>query len=307
MPATARLAPPGTASWLPMAGAKIHARLLLRRPPHGALADVRYIGGVLHGLLERPWFPAVRAQGEQPAPAAYRLLAPPAQAHGPVDWWQGQNALTFSALWFGDSQHTTAMAAALLQGVRVLSLGAQRHELAGVETRIEPWLAPWPVAGASAACETPAELHVPGPARTLLIEWLTPLDMVSEKRIQAGEGQRPPYLHRILRSLERRALLREPQWAQAWGLCSDGWKAAMEHLWVAQGPAPQLVHDTFPFSWPYGSRTKDRVLRKHGLLGSQTFHLPLSPAQEALLTIGTSLGVGEGASLGCGRFSYRFV
>jgi hypothetical protein len=106
-----------------------------------------------------------------------------------------------------------------------------------------------------------------------------------------------------------------------WALAKGPWRlcAAKSSRWLCSCAAARRVlsqlpylggvlhgllrQQMLPFAWPYGSRTKARPFERHGLLGRQTFRLPLSPATRALLHLGMWLGVGEGGSFGCGRYT----
>ena len=56
------------------------------------------------------------------------------------------------------------------------------------------------------------------------------------------------------------------------------------------------------------TRTKATPFVRHGLMGCQVFRAPGSaslPGLLGLLSLGAWLGVGEGASFGCGQFDWR--
>ena len=140
----------------------------------------------------------------------------------------------------------------------------------------------------------------------LALRWTTPLHLASRSKVQAGHGGAPPTLLAVVRSLRRRACLLEPDWAQALDLDGSAWVAVEESLRQAGAAGDQATRSRMQVvAWRYGSRTKATPFMRHGLMGSQVFVAPTPPSLQALLSLGTWLGVGEGASFGCGQYRWR--
>jgi CRISPR-associated endoribonuclease Cas6 len=294
-----------------MQGQVIAVALQLRGGPKGALSQLPYLGGVLHGLLRHQWFEC------DPKRVRWAVLAPAAQPGTRAQWVDENGCLHFGVLWHGDADWPALHAAAALQRLQTISLGMHRHPVAAVHTQVQPWLGYWPssaqqsqAARTTVTAEVTAYSPAPASPLTLSLHWCTPLHMASRARVAAGAGNLPPTLLAILRSLHRRATELEPEWAQAWGMDTmaqtdrgSAWVADMEKIRAAQTAASATTDQTRPFAWPYGSRTKAQPFERHGLLGRQTFCLALPPAVQALLHLGMWLGAGEGSSFGCGRYT----
>jgi hypothetical protein len=294
-----------------MRGQVIAVALQVRGSPQGVLTQLPYLGGVLHGLLRQQWF------GCDPARVRWAVLAPAAQPGARAQWLDENGCLHFGVLWHGDADWPAQRAAAALQGIRTISLGIHRHAVDAVHTQVQPWLAYWPPSpkqGQATLPTTIANTTVSSPALasllTFSLHWCTPLHMASRARVAAGAGGLPPTPLAVLRSLHRRATELEPEWTYAWGMNPKAqtahclaWVADLENIRAAQTAAGTTAHQMLPFAWPYGSRTKARPFERHGLLGRQTFCLPLSTATRAMLHLGMWLGVGEGGSFGCGRYT----
>lgn len=278
-------------------GRWIDVSLHLDRHRPDSFARLNFLGGMLHGLLRHAWFDGVpTGQAVMDAGTGFRLLPPAVPVTGQPRWIDADGKLRFSVLWHGEEPQHAVAAAARLEGADWLTLDAERYRIRRVETAVAPWRLPWPGHEAGA--------H--GEQCPLAIEWLTPVHLASRARVSSGHGDRPPYLFRILRSLERRALVLEPEWSAAWGLGTPQWAKAVEAVRRAENPVPAGAHDMMPLMWRYGSRTKIHAITRRGLIGVQRFRVPAHAAVVALLKAGEALGAGEGSTFGCGRFVARF-
>ncbi len=280
----------------PARGQLIDITLHLQRPRPNAFDRLDFLGGMLHGLLRSVW-----PRGTKNRPAGwqapeFRLLPPSASTAEAPRWLNPQGCLSLSVLWHEHAGLSASDAARALQELRVLKVDAESYRLARIETAVGAWQLPWP------AGSLPQDI----PKLGLEINWLTPVHLASGARVASGQGDRPPYLFRILRSLQKRAEALEPEWAAAWHIGSPEWRDAIETVRRASHPAAVGPHDVQPFEWRYGSRTKAAPILRRGLIGVQRFVVPRHPSVAALLHAGQWLGAGEGSSFGCGLYTAKW-
>jgi len=268
----------------------VQCRLLLRGDPRQALGDLPYLGGLLHGLVRACWFHVLELGTQGQARLPFRVIAPAAKA---VPWLDEEAGLGFQVLLSAQAAARLDRLLAALQSVGQVSDGAERYAVRAVQLAAHPLH--WPQ----------AEQLAPGtePIQRVRIDWLTPLNLVSRRQIAAGFGHAPPSLHRIVRSLAQRAGLFAPQWASSLGIGSEHWVALDQTLRSAMR-ADESVQ---PLVWRYGSRTHAKPVFMQGLLGHQEFMAPLPGPARALLLAGQWLGVGEGASFGCGGYTLKLI
>jgi CRISPR-associated endoribonuclease Cas6 len=255
------------------------------------LAQLPFLGGVLHGAINQTLHES--AASNTPA---WRLIAPPCRTlfanganganHGA--WLSASGALRFGVVVHGNERAHVLGLLSAVQRVQWLGSGDERLQVKDMQCRIRPVQAPLPTA--SAARDAPGV--------QLSLTWLTPLHMAGRAQVAAGHAQGLPPLLRIVRSLARRAMECQPDWAEALGIGTPAWTMAEEQLRSAQVQGADAV----PVQWPYGSRTKPHPHMRSGLLGTQSFTSALSAGPRALLTWGPWLGVGEGTTFGCGGY-----
>ena len=261
-----------------------------------------FLGGVLHGAVRSRWFDLLASAGF----LSWRILVPPprlATGQGGDSGPGTPHSLEFGVVLHGAHPALWDDAARALESLTELGLGALRVPVLSLHSRHEalPSAAMLPFDRCGHGLGTQAML----PA-TLTLHWCTPLHLASRSRIQAGHGGRPPSLLSVVRSLRRRACSLEPAWADALGLDSDAWVAAEEALRPAQAVDDGATrHRMRSVVWRYGSRTKSTPFLRHGLMGCQVFRAPTTMPLLGLLSLGTWLGVGEGASFGCGQYRLR--
>jgi CRISPR-associated endoribonuclease Cas6 len=271
----------------------IDVEVVLCESPAPFLAQLPFLGGVLHGAINQTLHES--AASNTPA---WRLIAPPCRTvfangacHGA--WLLASGALRFGVVVHGKERAHVLGLLSAVQRVQWLGSGDERLQVKDVQCRIRPVHAPVP--------KTLAACHA---ARVQLnLTWLTPLHMASRAQVAAGHAQGLPPLLRIVRSLTRRAMECQPDWAEALGIGTPAWTAAEEQLRSAQMQGVDAV----PVQWPYGSRTKPHPHMRSGLLGTQFFTSALSPGPRALLTWGPWLGVGEGTTFGCGGYEVEIT
>lgn len=265
-------------------GQVLHCRLALAQAPETALRRLPFLGGMLHGLVSSVWWDELPRAAPGQDPSQFRIIAPPVTQNSWLDPRQGLQFQILLAEPLAERRQALELA---LRNIRHVTDGAERYVVQEVQTQWLPLAWPEPSARAGAA-ETV----------TLSLQWLTPLHMVSRRQLAAGFGDQPPSLKRIVRSLVRRASDFSPAWAQALGLASPAWRNVEEH-WH---DAVRLEQDTKAFAWRYGSRTKQTPVLRHGLVGGQAFAAKTNAVLETLMLAGQWLGVGEGASFGCGGY-----
>lgn len=263
----------------------LHCRLTLAQAPTTAFHRLPFLGGLLHGLVRAVWWKELGGNAGGHEVGSYRVIAPPVTQGS---WLDPQCGLQFQVLLaqaLADQRQTLERA---LYDIHHVSDGAERYDVQDVQTQWLPLDWPEPLARINAA-----------DTMTLSLQWLTPLHMVSRRQLAAGFGDQPPSLLRITRSLARRAPAFAPGWADTLGLGAPDWRNAEEH-WRE---AVRIQQTTKTFPWRYGSRTKQMPVLRHGLVGGQTFVAKSIPVLESLLLAGQWLGVGEGASFGCGGYA----
>jgi hypothetical protein len=272
-------------------GTFVDVEVVLQEAPARFLSQLPYLGGVLHGTISQSLHGAPLA-----SQAMWRLVAPPrrfmaGQAGADVQWLSDAGTLRFGVILH--SADTTFCQQLLLavKGMAWLGSGAERHRVAQVRCLSRGLPVPGVLAGPLSGLQV-AQVQ---------LTWLTPLHMASRAQVAAGHALEPPTLLRIVRSLARRASEWQPQWAQQLGIGSPAWTGAEEQVRQAQS----LENDVHPLRWHYGSRTKPNPHERLGLMGTQRFEARLSPAVESLLRWGPWLGVGEGATYGCGGYELR--
>jgi hypothetical protein len=266
----------------------IEAEVHLPSASAGFLAQLPYLGGVLHGAISQHLH-----QTAWPANAAWRLVAPPrrlvpGQGGAQVRWLSDEGNLRFGVVVHAADPMLCAALQGAVQALPWLGSEHERHRVAQVRCRVQDVPAPWLPAQSSAAVH-PLQLH---------LTWLTPLHMASRAQAAAGHALQAPSLLRVVRSLARRAREWQPQWADQLGIGTAAWTAAEEQLRAVRVLGDALV----PVRWRYGSRTQPNPHERLGLMGTQRFEATLSAAAMALLHWGPWLGVGEGATYGCGGY-----
>ncbi len=267
-----------------------------------------FLGGVLHGAVRSRWFDWVggdapgsdraASQSASPANLSWRVLAPPLRrAVGRAT----ADDIQFGAVLHGGDAALWDEAGRRLEALYELSVGPLRVPVlaAHCEHRALPAAAAWTPA------MTGDNPYAPHPA-TLALHWLTPLHLASRAKIEAGHGDAAPTLLATVRSLHRRVCQLEPEWAEALGLRTTAWVFAEEALRRAEARADGGTRNRLRLlDWRYGSRTKNAPFGRSGPIGCQVFRVPVTNPLLGLLSIGTWLGVGEGASFGCGQYLWR--
>ena len=269
-----------------------------------------FLGGVLHGAVRSRWFDlAGRAGG-----LSWRILAPPLNTYvrqGSDKQPDALHDLQFGILMHGGQSGLWHDAQRALESLTELGVGALRVPVLSMHCVHRPLRPLRPLQVGRARPMTgwrEGQDAEPGLPASLALHWCTPLHLASHAKILAGHGGAPPLLLAVVRSLRRRVCMLEPEWADALGLGSDTWVTVEEALRRAQacgdgdGASRSRMHAV---AWRYGSRTKSAPFLRHGLMGCQVFRLPTSASLLGLLSLGAWLGVGEGASFGCGQYRWR--
>jgi hypothetical protein len=174
----------------------IDVEVVLCESPAPFLAQLPFLGGVLHGAINQTLHES--AASNTPA---WRLIAPPCRTvfangacHGA--WLLASGALRFGVVVHGKERAHVLGLLSAVQRVQWLGSGDERLQVKDVQCRIRPVHAPVP--------KTLAACHA---ARVQLnLTWLTPLHMASRAQVAAGHAQGLPPLLRIVRSLTRRAM-----------------------------------------------------------------------------------------------------
>jgi len=263
----------------------LQCRLSLDQAQTRAFHGLNFLGGLLHGLVRAAWWAELGGHAGGHEAGLYRVIAPPVTLGS---WLDPNGGLQFQVLLAHALTDRRQVLERALHGIRKVTDGAEHYVVKDVQTQ---WLAlDWP---------TPMARSNETEAVTLSFQWLTPLHMVSRRQLAAGFGDQPPSLLRISRSLARRARAFAPEWADRLGVGGPDWME-VEESWR---DAERLQQATKTFVWRYGSRTKQIPVQRHGLVGDQSFVAKNNAALEALLLAGPWLGVGEGASFGCGGYA----
>ena len=261
-----------------------------------------FLGGVLHGAVRSRWFDLANQAGG----LHWRILVAPRDLviDSGCDNRPGEmHRLQFGVLMHGGQPGLWHGAQQALESLTELTVGSLRVPVLSVHCshRALPLGAARPLAKWRQGLD--AEPMLPA---VLALHWCTPLHLASRSKVEAGHGGAPPSLLGLVRSLRRRVCLLEPGWAKALGLESEVWVAAEETLRRADLPGHGATrHRMRLVAWRYGSRTKATPFVRYGLMGCQVFRAPGSASLLGLLSLGAWLGVGEGASFGCGQFDWR--
>ncbi|MGZ0020564.1 CRISPR system precrRNA processing endoribonuclease RAMP protein Cas6 [Nitrosomonas sp. wSCUT-2] len=269
-----------------------------------AVAASPFLGGVLHGVLER----LVRLHapvlggdlGITPGSGFkhYAILPPP---YG----WRASDSSTSIVMacgivLYGPARQHAQAVAKLLGHWHTIDLNGRKDRVERCRIRYHAPgtpVSPWQDPATNIPDPQPDFTHTPHGTDGITLNFFTPLTLGDLHKTAQGQWM-PPKLLRIVRSLTRRIGRVEPDLAAALNIGSMPWIEAEEQI----RRQPVVSHRLTAVQWQYGSSTKQNPFHCRGLVGQITYARPMPPAIAALLHWGAWFGAGESPALGQGLY-----
>lgn len=269
-----------------------------------AIAASPFLGGVLHGVLERLVLlhaPALSGDlGIAPGSGLKRYaIVPP-----PYGWCVPDSSANIvmpcGIVLYGPAQQHAQAVAALFDRWRTIDLNGRTDRIEHYRIRYHaPGISasPWQDPAMNILDLQPDCTHTPPGTGDITLNFHTPLKLGHLHKTTQGQLM-PPKLLRIVRSLTRRIGRVEPNLAAALNIGSTPWIEAEEQI----RHQPVISHQLAAALWRYGSCTKQIPFPCRGLVGQITYAGQIPPVVATLLHWGIWFGVGESTALGQGMY-----